>query len=99
MDYVKRKYSREFIGTCSVFTDAQVNGALSYIDVHRAEMEVEYQIVLQEAEELRRYYKERNRELLARIAAKPPKRCAGGAAMPNLHRREIQSMNLLNIKL
>jgi len=73
MDYVKRKYSPEFIGNMLDLTDAQVNAALSYINVHRAEVEVEYQIVLQEAEELRRYYQERNRELLDRIAAKPPK--------------------------
>lgn len=30
-------------------------------------------MVLNEAEELRQYYEEQNRELIARISAKPPK--------------------------
>jgi hypothetical protein len=54
-------------------TDEQVNAALSYIEANRAEVEAEYQIVLQEAEEIRQYWEERNREHFARIAAMPPK--------------------------
>ena len=54
-------------------TDEQMNVALSYIEAHRAEVEEEYQLVLMEAEELRQYYEEQNRERIARIAAKPPK--------------------------
>ncbi|MHC5814506.1 MAG: hypothetical protein ACYT04_00835 [Nostoc sp.] len=33
----------------------------------------EYQMVLKEAEELRQYYEEKNRDLIARLAAQPPK--------------------------
>ncbi len=35
-------------------------------------MEAEYQIVLKEAESIRQYWEERNRELFARIAKLPP---------------------------
>jgi hypothetical protein len=54
-------------------TDEQVNAALSYIEANRAEVEAEYQIVLKEAEEIRQYWEERNRERLAQIKALPPK--------------------------
>lgn len=54
-------------------TEEQVNSALSYIDAHRTEVEAEYQVVLKESEELRQYYEEQNRDLIARIPAKPPR--------------------------
>ena len=54
-------------------TDEQVKAALSYIDAHRAEVEAEYQTVLKETEELRKYYEEQNRDLIAHIAAKLPR--------------------------
>ena len=53
-------------------TDEQVRVALDYIAAHRAEVETEYQQVVTEAEEIRRYWEERNRERFARIAATPP---------------------------
>jgi hypothetical protein len=53
-------------------TDAQVRVALDYIAAHRDEVEAEYQQVAAEAEEIRRYWEERNRERFARIAATPP---------------------------
>lgn len=73
MDYVTAQYPPKFI--CALFnlTDEQINTVLSYIEVNRTEVEAEYQLVLKEAEELRQYYEEQNRELIARIAAKPPK--------------------------
>lgn len=52
-------------------TDEQINVVLTYIETNRAEVEAEYQIVLKEAEELRQYYQERNRDLIARLATKP----------------------------
>jgi uncharacterized protein (DUF433 family) len=74
MDYVTEQYPPKFIRAMLSLTDEQVNAALSYIEAHRAEVEAEYQLVLKEAEELRQYYEEQNRELIAHIAAKPPKR-------------------------
>ena len=73
MDYVSGQYPPKFIRGMLNLTDEQVNAALSYIEANRAEVEAEYQIVLQEAEEIRQYWEERNREHFARIAAMPPK--------------------------
>jgi uncharacterized protein (DUF433 family) len=73
MDYVTEQYPPKFIRAMLSLTADQVNSALSYIDAHRAEVEAEYQAVLKEAEELRQYYEEQNRDLIAHIAAKPPR--------------------------
>jgi hypothetical protein len=73
MDYVTAQYPPKFIKGLFDLTEAQINGALAYIEENRDAVEVEYQIVLKEAEELRLYYEEKNRDLIARIAAMPPK--------------------------
>ncbi|EPF20282.1 MAG: DUF433 domain-containing protein [Microcystis aeruginosa Ma_MB_F_20061100_S19] len=73
MDYVTAQYSPKFIQGLFDLTEEQINAALAYIEAHRADVEAEYQQVLKEAEELRQYYEEQNRERVARIAAKPPK--------------------------
>lgn len=73
MDYVTAQYPRKFIQGLFELTDEQINAALSYIEANRAQVEAEYQLVLKEAEELRQYYEEKNRELIARIAAQPAK--------------------------
>lgn len=72
MDYVTAQYPPKFIRGIFNLTDEQVNSALLYIEAHRAEVEAEYQIVLKEAEEIRQYWEERNRERLAQIAKLPP---------------------------
>lgn len=73
MDYVTAQYPPKFIQGLFDLTEEQINTALAYIEAHRAEVEAEYQQVLKEAEELRQYYEEQNRERVARSAAKPPK--------------------------
>jgi uncharacterized protein (DUF433 family) len=73
MDYVSEHYPPKFIRAMLDLSDEQVSAALSYIEAHSAEVKAEYQLVLKEAEELRQYYDEQNRERIARIAAKPPK--------------------------
>ncbi len=73
MDYVTAQYPPKFIRAMLSLTDEQVNAALSYIEAHREEVEAEYQLVLKEAEELQQYYEEKNRDLIARISAQPPK--------------------------
>lgn len=73
MDYVTAQYPPKFIRFLFDIADEQINAALSYIEANRAEVEAEYQLVLKEAEELRQYYEKQNHELIARIAAKPPK--------------------------
>lgn len=73
MDYVTAQYPPKFIRGLFNLTNEQINAALTYIEENRSEVEAEYQIVLKEAKELREYYEERNRDLIARLAAKPPK--------------------------
>lgn len=73
MDYVTAEYPPKFIRSMLNLTDEQVNAALSYIEANRAEVEAEYQAVLKEAEEIRQYWEERNRERFAQIKALPPK--------------------------
>ena len=73
MDYVTAQYPPKFIRGLFDLTEAQINAALAYIEANRATVEAEYQMVLKEAEELRLYYEEKNRGLIARIAAKPPR--------------------------
>jgi len=73
MDYVKAQYPAKFIRTLFDLSEEQINAALAYIEANRAEVETEYQIVLKEAEELRLYYEEQNRERFTKIAAQPPK--------------------------
>jgi len=73
MDYVTAQYPPKFIQGLFDLTEDQINAALTYIETHHAEVEAEYQQVLQDAEELRKYYEEQNRERVARSAAKPPK--------------------------
>lgn len=46
---------------------------MDYIEHHRAEVETEYQLVLQRTEETRQYWEAQNRERFAKIASMPPK--------------------------
>jgi uncharacterized protein (DUF433 family) len=73
MDYVTAQYPPKFIQGLFELTEEQINTALAYIKANRAAVEAEYQIVLKEAEALRQYYEEKNRDLIARLAAQPPK--------------------------
>jgi uncharacterized protein (DUF433 family) len=62
MDYVAAGWPPKLIRDRLNLSDEQVASALEYIDTHRAEVEAEYQQVLQAAEESRTYWEERNRE-------------------------------------
>ncbi|BAU14719.1 hypothetical protein LEP3755_52700 [Leptolyngbya sp. NIES-3755] len=73
MDYVTAQYPPHFIRGLFDLTESQINAALAYIEVHRAEVEAEYQQVLKESEELRQYYEAQNRDRVAHIAAQLPK--------------------------
>jgi uncharacterized protein (DUF433 family) len=72
MDYVTAGWPPKLIRDRLNLTDQQVTDVLEYINTHRAEVEAEYQQVLQSAEETRRYWEERNRERFEEIAATPP---------------------------
>ena len=73
MDYLKAEYPRKYICDAFNLTDEQVDGVLLYIKDNQEAVEAEYQEILREAEETRRYWEERNREHFARIAAMPPR--------------------------
>ena len=73
MDYLVAQYPPKFIRSLFNLTEEQIRVALSYIETNRTEVEAEYQLVLKQAEENRRYWEERNREHFARISLMPPK--------------------------
>lgn len=72
MDYLRVGYPPHLIADRFRLSERQVRGALDYIAAHPEEVEREYREVLDEAEDQRRYWEERNRERLAQIAAAPP---------------------------
>jgi uncharacterized protein (DUF433 family) len=72
MDYVKQDWPPKLIRDWLNLTDRQIQDIMAYIEEHREEVEAEYEEVLKQDEEVRRYWEERNRERLAQIAAGPP---------------------------
>ena len=73
MDYVTAGWPAKLIRDRLNLTDQQIADALTYIAEHRVAVEAEYQQVMKDAEENRRYWEERNRERFAKIATLPPK--------------------------
>jgi uncharacterized protein (DUF433 family) len=73
MDYVKAQASSQTIREHFRLTVKQTNDVLAYIDQHREEVEREYHRILQQAEENRHYWQQRNAQRLAEIAARPRK--------------------------
>ena len=69
MDYLKAGWPPKLIRDRFNLTDKQIADVMDYIDTHRPEVEAEYQLVLQQAEENRQYWEARNRERFAEIAA------------------------------
>ena len=72
MDYVKAGWPSRLIRDRLNLTDRQISDVMAYIEAHREQVEAEYRLVLQQAEENRRYWENRNRERLAQIAAMGP---------------------------
>jgi uncharacterized protein (DUF433 family) len=73
MDYLKAEWPPHLIRDWLNLKDKQIEDVLNYIDTHREEVEAEYQLVLKQAEENERYWREYNREHFAKVAALPPK--------------------------
>jgi uncharacterized protein (DUF433 family) len=73
MDHLAAGWTPKLILNWLPLTEEQINAAISYIDSNRAEVEAEYQTVLQTAQEMREYWEDKNRERLAQIAKMPPK--------------------------
>ena len=73
MDYLTAGWPiPEIRAILPALSDEQFQVALDFIEAHRPEVEAEYQQVLIQAEENRRYWEERNRERLARIEQQTP---------------------------
>ncbi|MEM9539914.1 MAG: DUF433 domain-containing protein [Cyanobacteria bacterium P01_E01_bin.42] len=72
MDYIAAQYPPKFICSMLNLTEIQLNVALSYIEENRDRVEKEYEFVLEQAEKIRQYWQERNREHFARITKTPP---------------------------
>jgi uncharacterized protein (DUF433 family) len=71
MDYIKEDWPPKLIRDFFDLTDQQINDVMAYIEAHREEVEAEYELVLRQAEERRRYWTEYNREHLAKARAMP----------------------------
>jgi uncharacterized protein (DUF433 family) len=72
MDFVTAGWSPERIRDIMCLTDEEIDGVMRYIDEHREEVDAEYRQVLEIAEENRRYWEERNRDLIDELASLPP---------------------------
>mgnify|MGYP003575476170 CR=1 FL=1 len=73
MDYLRAGWPPHLIRDEFNLTAKQMNDVMEYITAYRAQVEQEYQVVLQQAEENRRYWEERNRERFEEIAKLPRK--------------------------
>lgn len=73
IDYLQAGWPPHLIRDEFNLTDKQIRDVMDYIEAHRDEVEREYQLVLQQAEESRQYWEARNRERLTKIAESPPK--------------------------
>ena len=69
MDYLKADWPPKLISQWLDLTEKQLADVIAYINMHRNEVEIEYQSVLQQAEESRKYWEEFNKERFERIAA------------------------------
>jgi uncharacterized protein (DUF433 family) len=72
MDYLRAGWPPHLIRDEFNLTDKQMNDVMEYLAAHRDQVEQEYQVVLQQAEENRRYWETRNRERFERLAQMPP---------------------------
>lgn len=73
LEHLETGWTPKLIRNWLPLTEAQLNAALSYIAANRAEVEAEYQTVLQETQTVRQYWEDKNRDRLAEIAKLPPK--------------------------
>ncbi|MBD2497460.1 DUF433 domain-containing protein [Nostoc sp. FACHB-280] len=73
MDHLLAGWTPQLIRNWLPLTEEQLDAALAYINANRAEVEAEYQTVLKETQELRKYWEEKNRDRLAQIAKMQPK--------------------------
>ncbi len=71
MDYIKDNELPEVIRDHFHLTIRQTNDVMNYINIHYDEVDKEYQEILKQSEENRKYWAEYNKERFAEIANKP----------------------------
>ena len=62
MDYLQVGWPAKLIGDWLSLTREQIDDVMTYIEMNRTEVALEYQRVVERAEEVRRYWEERNRD-------------------------------------
>lgn len=77
LDYLHAEWPPKLIQAWFSLTDTQMEDVLAYIAAHHDEVEREYGEVVQQAEEIRRYWEERN---TGRLAQRSPSPLAPGQA-------------------
>ena len=73
MDYVKAGWPPELIQHWLDLSEKQTTDTMDYLATHRSEVEAEYEMGLQQAEESRQYWEARNRERFVTLATTIPK--------------------------
>lgn len=73
MDYITQDWPPELIQYWFNLTDKQIADIMDYIKKNRSKLEAEYQLVVQHAEDIQKYWEKRNQERFAKIAAMPHK--------------------------
>jgi uncharacterized protein (DUF433 family) len=73
LDYLAANWPSDLIRDWFDLSDRQIADVMDYIEKNRVQVEAEYRLILQETEEIRRYWEARNRERFAQIAIQPPK--------------------------
>lgn len=73
MDYVTANWPADLIRDWFNLTDQQIADVMAYIEKNRPEVESEYQLVLDQAEQARRYWEARNQARIAQPSATLPK--------------------------
>jgi uncharacterized protein (DUF433 family) len=71
MDYIKDNEPIEVIRDHFNLTIRQTNDVMNYINTHYDEVDKEYQRILKQSEENRKYWTERNKERFSEIALTP----------------------------
>jgi uncharacterized protein (DUF433 family) len=73
MDYLDEGNSPEsFRHYFPQITDEQFDAAISYIRANYTQVQAEYEVIVKEDDEIRRYWEEQNRDCLAQIGKLPP---------------------------
>src|SRR5712691_3738866 len=71
-DHFRAGWTPELVKRWFSLSDQEIEDVIGYINAHREEFDAEYQGVLRRTEENRKYWKDRNRDLMERIERVPP---------------------------